>query len=58
MKSRLIQERAKPFRLVKYFSFSSLILIFAGTIVLSMLNTHWIRSMQYAKSEDYALSKT
>jgi two-component system sensor histidine kinase HydH len=55
MKSRLIQERAKPFRLVKYFSFSSLILIFAGTIVLSMLNTHWIRSMQYAKSEDYAL---
>ena len=55
MKSRPIPERSKPFRLVKYFSFSSLILLFAGTIVLSMLNTHWIRSMQYTKSEDYAL---
>lgn len=55
MQSRQISERAKPFRLVKYFSFSSLILIFCGTIVLSMLNTHWIRSMQFAKSEDYAL---
>lgn len=55
MQSRQISERAKPFRLVKYFSFSSLILIFCGTIVLSMLNTHWIRSMQFEKSEDYAL---
>ena len=55
MQSRQISERAKPFRLVKYFSFSSLILIFCGTIVLSMLNTHWIRSMQFTKSEDYAL---
>jgi two-component system sensor histidine kinase HydH len=56
MKARpIITERAKPFRLVKYFSFSSLILIFIGTIVLSVLNTHWIRSMQYEKSEDYAL---
>lgn len=50
-----LSERTKPFRLVKYFSFSSLVLIFIGTIVLSMLNTHWIRSMQFAKSEDYAL---
>jgi two-component system, NtrC family, sensor histidine kinase HydH len=48
-------ERVKPFRLVKYFSFSSLVLIFTGTIILSLLNTHWIRSMQYAKSEAYAL---
>ena len=53
--SRSIPERTKPFRLVKYFSLSSLVLIFLGTIVLSVLNTHWIRSMQYAKSEDYAL---
>jgi hypothetical protein len=52
-KTRAIPERAKPFRLVKYFSFSSLFLIFLGTIVLSVLNTHWIRSMQYEKSEDY-----
>ena len=48
-------ERSKPFRLVKYFSFSSLALIFCGTIVLTLLNTHWIRSMQFKKSEDYAL---
>jgi signal transduction histidine kinase len=55
MKAQPITERTKPFRLVKYFSFSSLGLIFIGTIVLSVLNTHWIRSMQYEKSEDYAL---
>jgi signal transduction histidine kinase len=55
MSSPSIPERVKPFRLVKYFSFSSLILVFAGTIILSVLNTHWIRSMQFAKSEDYAL---
>jgi two-component system, NtrC family, sensor histidine kinase HydH len=55
LSSHTVPERTKPFRLVKYFSFSSLILIFAGTIVLSLLNTHWIHSMQYDKSEDYAL---
>lgn len=55
MPKRPISEKAKPFRLVKYFSLSSLILIFGGTIVLSVLNTHWIRSMQFTKSEDYAL---
>ncbi|MGD9310141.1 MAG: two-component sensor histidine kinase, partial [Desulfosarcina sp.] len=48
-------ERSKPFRLVKYFTFTSLIVIFFGTIILSVLNTHWVRSMQYQKSEDYAL---
>ena len=48
-------ERAKPFRLVKYFSLSSLVLIFFGTIILSILNTHWIRTMQFSKSEAYAL---
>ncbi len=50
-----IAERAKPFRLVKYFTFTSLIVIFIGTIILSVLNTHWVRSIQYQKSEDYAL---
>lgn len=50
-----VEEKTKPFRLVKYFTFSSLIVIFAGTIVLSMLNTHWARAMQRQKSEDYAL---
>lgn len=55
MRSKTLSEPAKPFRLVKYFSLSSLVLIFLGTFVLSMLNTHWIRSMQYSKSEEYAL---
>lgn len=50
-----LSERAKPFRLVKYFSLSSLVLIFIGTIILSMFNIHWIRSMQFEKSEAYAL---
>ena len=55
MKPSNIAERAKPFRLVKYFTFTSLIVIFFGTIVLSVLTTHWVRAMQYQKSEDYAL---
>ena len=48
-------ERAKPFRLVKYFSFISLVLIFIGAMVLSSLNIHWAKQMQIRKSEDYAL---
>ncbi|MFO7646384.1 MAG: two-component sensor histidine kinase, partial [Desulfosarcina sp.] len=55
MKSPNIAERVKPFRLVKYFTFTSLIVIFLGTIILSVLNTHWVRSLQFQKSEDYAL---
>ncbi|OEU76129.1 MAG: two-component sensor histidine kinase [Desulfuromonadales bacterium C00003093] len=49
-----MEEKAKPFRLVKYFTFTSLILIFLGTLILSGLNTHWARTMQLKKSEDYA----
>ena len=55
MKPSTHTERSKPFRLVKYFTFSSLVVIFIGTIILSVLSTHWVRSMQYQKSEDYAL---
>jgi len=50
-----VEERSKPFRLVKYFTVTSLVLIFMGTIILSMLNTHWARAMQREKSEEYAL---
>lgn len=50
-----MKEKAKPFRLVKYFTIISLVLIFLGTIILSMLNTHWARAMQRQKSEEYAL---
>lgn len=52
---RAVEEKIKPFRLVKYFTVTSLILIFMGTIILSMLNTHWARAMQREKSEEYAL---
>jgi len=48
------EEKAKPFRLVKYFTFTSLIVIFIGTLVLSLLNTHLARTMQRTKSEEYA----
>ena len=48
------EEKIKPFRLVKYFTFSSLILIFVGTIALSFFNTYGARTMQQKKSEEYA----
>jgi len=48
------EEKVKPFRLVKYFTFTSLIVIFVGTLVLSLLNTHLVRTIQQKKSEDYA----
>ena len=49
-----LEKKEKPFRLVKYFTFASLTVIFLGTIVLSVLNTHLARRMQREKSEDYA----
>jgi signal transduction histidine kinase len=54
VKPQTSEEQVKPFRLVKYFTFTSLILIFIGTLVLSLLNTHWARTVQQKKSEDYA----
>jgi signal transduction histidine kinase len=50
----LPEERIKPFRLVKYFTFTGLVVIFLVTIILTILNTHWVKSMQRKKSEDYA----
>ncbi len=49
------EEKIKPFRLVKYFTFTSLIVIFSGAIILSVLNTHRARAMQREESEKYAL---
>ena len=54
MNLHLAEEKVKPFRLVKYFTFTSLIVIFIGTLVFSLLNTHWAKTMQKKKSEDYA----
>jgi signal transduction histidine kinase len=54
MKLNSSEEKSKPFQLVKYFTFTSLIVIFIGALVLSFLNTHLARTMQQKKSEDYA----
>jgi len=44
----------KPFRLVKFFTFSSLVIMFMATIVISALNAHWVRNILLQKSEEYA----
>ena len=54
MKNTIKEERVKPFRLVKYFTFSSLGIIFLGSLALSLLNTYWARTMQENKSKEYA----
>jgi two-component system sensor histidine kinase HydH len=48
-------ERIKPFKLVKYFTFSSLIVILSGTLALSMVIAHRAETVLIKKSEDYAL---
>jgi len=48
------EEKVRPFTLVKYFTYSSLAVIFIGILVLSILNAHWAKAMQLKKSEDYA----
>jgi len=54
MSAPSIEERIKPFRLVKYFTFTGLMVIFLVTVILSVLNTHWVRAIQRKNSEDYA----
>ncbi len=54
MEPKLTEDRIKPFRLVKYFVYAGLVVIFMVTLILSVLNTHWVKSMQRKKSEDYA----
>ncbi len=54
MNPRPLDEKIRPFRLVKYFTFTSLILIFIGTLILSAFSTHLARQMQLEKSRDYA----
>lgn len=48
------EEKAKPFRLVKYFTYSSLVVVFFGILVLSLLNMGLARDLQFEKSEEYA----
>jgi hypothetical protein len=56
LETKPAEERIKPFRLVKYFTFTGLVVIFLVTIILSVLNTHWVKALQRQKSEDYAHS--
>lgn len=43
-----------PFTLVKYFTLSSFLLMFIGTIALSTFHTHLVRKIILKKSKDYA----
>ncbi len=54
MDTPLSQEQVKPYRLFKYFSITSLVVIFIGTLVLSLLNTHWAKTLQNSKREEFA----
>ena len=49
------KDAVKPFTIVKQFTFISLIVIFAGTIFLSIIITHRARAVLLEKSEEYAL---
>ena len=48
-------ERIKPFKLVKYFTFTSLVVILVGSLALSMVIAHRAETVLLKKSEDYAL---
>jgi two-component system, NtrC family, sensor histidine kinase HydH len=52
---KIIDKKNKPFRLVKYFTIVSVVVIFIGALILSILNIHWARALQLKKSEEYAL---
>ncbi|MFH2090984.1 MAG: ATP-binding protein [Pseudomonadota bacterium] len=43
----------KPFRLVKFFTFSALVIMLTATIVISALNAHWVRNLLLEKSKEY-----
>ncbi len=47
-------EKRKPFQLVKYFTLTSLTVMFLGSLILAILNIHWTRSLHLKKSEEYA----
>ncbi len=44
----------KPFQLVKFFTFSALMVMFTATIFISAVNSHWVRNILQEKSEEYA----
>jgi signal transduction histidine kinase len=48
-------ERIRPFKLVKYFTFTSLIVILLGSLALSTVIAHRAKTVLIKKSEEYAL---
>jgi two-component system sensor histidine kinase HydH len=48
-------ERIRPFKLVKYFTFTSLVVVLLGALALSLAITHRTETVLLKKSEDYAL---
>jgi len=48
-------DRIKPFKLVKYFTFTSLVVILVGSLALSMVIANRAETVLLKKSEDYAL---
>ena len=52
------QTKERPLGLVKLFTIISLLLIFAGTTVISGLNIRWARRIQLEKSEAYSQAIT
>ena len=49
------EDKIKPFRLVKYFAFTSLIVMLIMTFLLTAINTHWAKTIQQKEKENYAL---
>lgn len=49
------EKTIKPFKLVKYFTFTSLVVILIGAIALSMLISRRAETVLIKKSEDYAV---
>jgi len=50
-----VKNKTRPFRLVKYVTFTSLIFVLMGTLIMSVLIMQWAQDMLITKSEDYAL---
>lgn len=44
----------RPFRLVKYFTFSSIAAMLVATIIISGINSHWVKNLLQQKNEEYA----
>ncbi len=53
LKNKNLKER-RPFKLVKYFTFTSLIVMFVATIAIYAINAHWVKKILREKNEEYA----